>query len=446
MKKEKLILLVLVMLLPVVTAEMFDTTISSYNDTMIQVSISNTDNLYAYEVRLSYGGSSPSATNIAFLSQCTGPAIGSHIDSTTISVYESCLSSSRVGLSGGSGYVANITHDAGDSLTFCSAAAVNANGTVEYEYDGDCVEDEPSPSPPDGGGGGGGGGAGIAPPTADYVLVTPSLLNVNLRRTVNSQDYSIVVKNNADEDLTITLQPQLISNYIHIDEADLSFVLAPGEVKQIIPTFFASQDADLGSHTGWIDVRSSSENIDEYDKVSVSLSINPLQPLFDVYIELDDDTLSPGDNLGSTVRLLNFGDLRGFDAIIYIAIKNLNNEVITFSEIPVAIDYTYQGIFNLPIPEDTPLGQYVFVAEINYDSTKATGTQQFTIGEARFAPFNKNLFKTLSYTLLLAVISLLFILGIIKLFSKINSIRRIRQQRLSEQVRESIKAQYTNFS
>lgn len=448
MKKEKLILVLLVILLPHVTATMFDTTIESYNSTLTQVSIEDTDNLYAYEVRLFYEGSSPSATNIALLSHCSPTTSGSHIDSATISLYETCLDSSRTGIDT-SGYVANITHDAGDTLTFCSAAAVNANGTVEYEYSEECdpdTPDDPDLSPP--GGGGGGGGGGFAAATPDYVFATPSFLNVNIRRTVSDQSESFVIQNNANVPLTMTITPQLIASYVHLDQDDITFTLEPGETKEITPTFFASQNAVLGSHTGWFEITSASEDgaITETDKVSVALSINPLEPLFDVYVELDETLVAPGDAVSAQVRLLNFGDLRDFDAIIYTAIKNPNNEVITFSETPVAIGYTYEGVFELPTSETTPVGQYVFVAEVTYQDTKATGSQGFTLTNQAplFGPIDPNLLRNIGYAALIALTAGAFLFGIYKLVQKIRAIKRLRDEKMNDLISETIKGQFAN--
>jgi hypothetical protein len=131
---------------------------SSVNSSLRTVSIADVTELYAYEVNFEFSGSVSVTTSdfFDFLQNEGDPTTkGSDEKGTALSVYESILNSTSIGVNG-TGDLFNVTHT-GD-LTMENAVLIFLNGsemTINFSS-GDVVVTPPTN--PNGGGGGGGGG------------------------------------------------------------------------------------------------------------------------------------------------------------------------------------------------------------------------------------------------------------------------------------------------
>src|SRR3989338_9382603 len=115
MSKKSLIFFLVVFC--IASASAFTTTLTAYNDTKLYVTITNTTDLYAYEINFDYTGAAATIQSNNFLGTSSVATYGSSIKNSILSVYGSRLDSNRAGING-SGAPLHASHPATRNLDF----------------------------------------------------------------------------------------------------------------------------------------------------------------------------------------------------------------------------------------------------------------------------------------------------------------------------------------
>jgi len=210
------------------------------------------------------------------------------------------------------------------------------------------------PQTPSGGGGGGRGAVLIKNFSLDKELI-----KVSIKQGENAKEF-LAIKNTGNTEIKIILEVSKLEKFIIL--SDEEFVLKAGESKTIGIDLFAKENEAADSYLGKIIV--SGEGIRK--TVSLILEIKEKRALFDVVTKAQNAFASHGDSVNANIKLINMGDLENVDVLLYYAIKDFNNSVITFREETLAINREIDIVRGLKLPEDIPLGKYVFYSSITY--------------------------------------------------------------------------------
>jgi hypothetical protein len=146
--------------------------------------------------------------------------------------------------------------------------------------------------------------------------------------------------------------------------------LAPNEEKKITLTIFSSDQQEVDTYSGFIEVSSGSF----LKKIPIIIGVRDKKALFDIKLTIPDDKryLYDYEKAIADIHLINMGDLKPVDVTLYYAIKNLEGEVLTFKEDTLAIydEQTLQRIIELPRGIDN--GDYILYSRVDYGNESAT--------------------------------------------------------------------------
>ena len=80
--------------------------------------------------------------------------------------------------------------------------------------------------------------------------------------------------------------------------------------------------------------------------------------------------------------MINLGDLKNIDVLVYYAIKDFDGEVLTFKEESLLIEGDSKIITrSLKVPIGTSFGAYVFYSELFYENITASAAEAFIVKE-----------------------------------------------------------------
>jgi len=180
------------------------------------------------------------------------------------------------------------------------------------------------------------------------------------------------------------------------------------------------------SYIGQIVVESSEVK----NSVNVVIDVKAKSPLFDVTVDVKEETISPGEDVTALIEIFNLGDLSNIDVLLYYDLRDFDGNVITFGEESLAIERRIAVIRNLHVPEYLADGTYVVYVRAKYGDIQATGSKAIRVSEFALAP----LFERGSTSYYIFII--LIILGIIGIIAVIISLIIIWRKR--RRVRKAI--------
>jgi hypothetical protein len=220
---------------------------------------------------------------------------------------------------------------------------------------------------------GGGGGVSLSP--KEKFIIDKDLIKVLVKQG-ESERTTLEIMNFGEAGLNIELDEDPILSRLMI-MSEREFFLGPGQVKIINIDIFARENEIADAYTGRIIIRSGKlEGI-----VNVIIEVEEKNPLFDIKVKVDRKQLNRGEIIGGNISVINMGDLRGFDVMLYYSIKNFRDEVFFFREESIAIDERFNVVRNFEIPMDAPFDDYVFYSRVNFENISAASVDSFEVKE-----------------------------------------------------------------
>ncbi len=235
---------------------------------------------------------------------------------------------------------------------------------------------------------------------ADF-SVSDDLIRVAVKQG-EEERRTIQISNTGTEDLIFNISVQGINDFMIVGEE--YFKIAEGKIKVLTLDFFAKEDEFPDIHTGKIIIRdqTGAERV-----INVIVEVRPKKAFFDVVASTDNKVVSQGSELKSDIRIINAGDLRNVDILLYYAIKGFDGRIYTFKEESIAIEEELNLVRFLEISKDIPEGVYVFLARVTYEGETAVSSYDFTVVKRKFFFFR--LFD-LTAIILVIIVLLIFLL------------------------------------
>jgi len=248
------------------------------------------------------------------------------------------------------------------------------NGICESgETSSNCVADCGGGDGGDSGGGGGGGG-GETPTTIKIYdfYVQPDFFVAEMKKGSYYQR-QIRIVNNGTENLTIGIAVINLTEFIFSDVQSVS--LRKGESTNITLHIYVSELRPSDVYVGKVSFRNSQVSRD----TRIILDIKDKNALFDIRTKILKRYINPGGMAKANVSIINLGDLRNFDVALEYKALDFDNKEYVIKKEDFAINETFNGIFELELPKDIPLGDYVFYTRVSAGNVSASSYDTFTI-------------------------------------------------------------------
>lgn len=227
------------------------------------------------------------------------------------------------------------------------------------------AEETPSAEPPPSGG-------GAAAKISDFSL-DRDLIKISLKQGETKRE-KIIIKNIGNTLLDLTLESSL-KEFMAISEE--SFLLNAGETKTINIDFFAKENEIPDAYIGRILVQA-----DGITKaINIIIEIKEKKPIFDVSVDVKTKEVSAGNEVEADINIVNLGDLENIDILVYYAIKDFQQNILSFKEESIFIEDEINITRKLRVPASAGFGAYVFYSKISYGNISASGADVFMVSE-----------------------------------------------------------------
>jgi len=224
---------------------------------------------------------------------------------------------------------------------------------------------EVNETPVSSGGGGGGGGGGVQNFTLDK-----DLIKVSIKQGENAKEY-LAINNTGNTEINILLEVFKLERFVILSNE--GFIKA-GESKTIGIDFAAKEDEVADLYLGKIIV--SGAGIKK--AVSIILEVKERNPLFDIKTEILNKVVRPGEKVKATIRIINMGDLKHIDAVLYTAIRNLDGDIIDYKDESIAIEKELSINRSMNAP-NLANGKYIFYSRVSYGNISASSSEVFEL-------------------------------------------------------------------
>lgn len=208
-----------------------------------------------------------------------------------------------------------------------------------------------------------------------YVL--PSFFASEFKKGQYSQK-EILIVNNGSESLKINIVIQNLSEFI-FPETD-SLIVGAGENKTLRLNIYASNYANPDVYFGSVLFISGSI----LKETKAILDIKDKHALFDIRAEVIKRYVNIGSKVRANITIVNVGDLRNFDVSLEYKILDFEGKEYTLKKEDFAINQSFQGIFSLELPEDIPIGDYLFYAKVYAGDVTASSYDTFVVEKISF--------------------------------------------------------------
>lgn len=225
-------------------------------------------------------------------------------------------------------------------------------------------------------GGGGGSTSGIY-----NFSVDKDLIKIKIKQGEHFRE-EIVLENFGDS-LNVKLEYENIGGFIIASEEN--FFIKKSETKKINLDFFAGENEIPDVYAGRIIL--SGGGIKK--TINVIFEVGEKNPLFDVIVNIKKKEIYPGSKLAVSIKLLNMGDLKNIDVLLYYAIKDYEGNTVSYREESLAIKNELDLTRKIEFPSDGELGDYIFYAEARYNNITGSSAEDFEIVEKPISFFRK---------------------------------------------------------
>lgn len=244
-----------------------------------------------------------------------------------------------------------------------------------------------------------GGGGAIA--KIDF-STNPESIEVKLKQG-DSIEKNIIITNDGERDLNITIRSPNLENFIKISETN--FILTKGETKTITLNIITKSDTIPDLYIGILVI----ESKELKKELVVAIEVVSKDILFDVGLEIPPKYLyiEAGENISATISIYNLGNTGGVNVELHTTILNSRGEKIIEESETVAVETKISFIRFFKLPEDIEDGRYVLYTRVIYDGKTASASAWFNIGK-------KPLFNIKNILFVVALVIILFLIIFIR--------------------------------
>ena len=221
------------------------------------------------------------------------------------------------------------------------------------------------------------------------------MIKVSIKQGEHAKE-ELVIKNTGNREINISLEVSKLEKFIIL--SDEEFILKAGESKIIGIDFAAKEDEAADLYLGKIIVNGGGIK----KVVSIILEVKERNPLFDIKTEILNKVVKSGEKIKATIRIINMGDLKHIDAVLYTAILNLDGETIDYKDESIAIEKELNIVRSMNVP-DLADGKYLFYSRVSYGNISASSSEVFEVMNLR-QPITRNILIALLVTFLLATV------------------------------------------
>jgi len=213
--------------------------------------------------------------------------------------------------------------------------------------------------------------------TAHNFILDKDLIHALVTQGTTQRE-TLTITNTGSQNLNIEIDPQDLSKFMIISEE--TFILEEGKSKTVNIDIFAREKEIPEVYTGRIIIKGGTVT----KTVNTIIEVKEKRPLFDLKVDVLTKKVVFNEGARAKILVLNLGELKNIDISLYYAIKNFDGTVIhEFKEESIRIDESLEVFRSLKVPENIPLGQYVFYAKLNYEDIIATSSDTFEIVEKK---------------------------------------------------------------
>ncbi len=374
----------------------------SDTETLATISVSNADDLYAYEINMAFDGSIGTIDFNDFLG--SGTSSGSSTSGSTLSVYESRLDNNRQGVTG-SGVLFTVAHSGG-TLSLSSATAVSATGVEEnFNY-------------VTAGGGsstGGGGGSSGSVSSGASISILPERLHVQVKQGESIREQLLITNDNSGN-ILLKFDVSLLSNFILFEQESLS--IPAQRTREFNIDFFAGENTPVGIYTGKVLIY---YNNVEIKSVNTIVEVLPKLPSFDVASSLDSQEYLLNDEITARIKMTNIGDLEIVDVVLDYSIRDYSGHEFSLGQETVGINREDEITRSFALPSELSFGDYLFAVKLTtMDGQIATSATPFSTVEN----LGFNFYDFRYYIIAGGILALIIVIGIISYVEAGRSKRR----------------------
>ncbi len=234
---------------------------------------------------------------------------------------------------------------------------------------------------------------------------------------------SFVIINNRGANISISLVPIAIGDFLKIEEREFS--LGAGEIKKIRLDFIAPEDKKPNFYMGKLSVISGNTRRD----ILIAIEIESKGPLFDVSVEIPKASQSvfPGESVISFIKIYSLGESRKVDALIEYSLMDSMGEVISLDHETVAVETRASLIKEIEVPETAKSGNYFIYAKVMYNNQSASSSAKFFVKKRSFFQTG-----TFIYALLIAILVLLTAIFIV-IYLELKSRSRAKGEKIIDE-------------
>jgi hypothetical protein len=292
-------------------------------------------------------------------------------------------------------------------------------------------EETPVTVPPvsTGGGGGGGGIFGITSKVTSFNISTDEIKISTMEGKVITE--KIIVKNNLNKYMEITLTSQNLEDFLVLKENKLN--LAPNESKEISLDFMIREGTPLNMYLGKLIL---TNNNNEQKEILTVIEVQSEGALLDVTAEIQPEYLevSPGHDILAKISLLNVksSDKRRDISVEYI-IKDENGKEILEDKETIAVETQTSWVKRFKIPSGVEYGKYVLYVKTTTEEGKvASASDTFNVV---FFGISKISLLAISFIIVIMIISYF----ITRKIRKNRSIKQKNQKKSLKQKKDILK-------
>jgi hypothetical protein len=235
--------------------------------------------------------------------------------------------------------------------------------------------------------------------------VSMDLIDIRVRQG-ETEKATIVIENTGNTKQRFNLNVDEIKKFVSLSEK--TFMLPPGESREISVYFFTEENEPPNIHAGRIVVKAGSVA----KSVNIVLEIKQKFALFDVISELKDISLIGGQKLNVKIDMEDIGDLnKKVDVVLEYFIEDFKGYKIKIKEETLGV-YKIRTIERkITLPEGLEPGNYLFHVKLTYLESIATTADRFVVIEE--VPSLLSLKEGLSIVAIILIIAFLFLIFLI---------------------------------